>query len=272
MGDEDETYATDIQVYIFPNENEWPWLLTENDVPGASLDGVDPSRATLAQLKFWLKCRGISSTYMTKAQAVDVVTKTLTNTDLMSQPILDPKYPHYTDKKIQRLRQNGDLTESLLQMFPSLKPPTFPSPSEKWEPIGNVSTTTTKYLKLFNEKTIFEYYSVMAEQRDTGFHTRALTRGRQHNAANHVQNVIVCLQDPAKNELVEKGLYVKATVSASMKNARYDTRISLYQFEPMSTKVKIRYAECKCVAGYVSSSRSFKIKASLTFWYSQDHL
>ena len=116
----------------------------------------------------------------------------------MSQPILDPKYPHYTDKKIQKLRQNGGLTDSLLQIFPSLKPPMFPSISEKWEPGNKMSSNTIAYLKMFNEKNIFDYYSVMADQRDTGFHTRALTRGSQHHAAGHVQDITVCLQDPAK--------------------------------------------------------------------------
>lgn len=33
-------------------------LLTENDIPGASLDGKDPTVLNVTQLKRWLVCRG----------------------------------------------------------------------------------------------------------------------------------------------------------------------------------------------------------------------
>jgi len=33
-------------------------LLTESDIPGASLNGKDPRRLNLTQLKRWLSCRG----------------------------------------------------------------------------------------------------------------------------------------------------------------------------------------------------------------------
>jgi len=33
-------------------------LLSENDIPGASLDGKQPSKLNLTQLKRWLACRG----------------------------------------------------------------------------------------------------------------------------------------------------------------------------------------------------------------------
>jgi hypothetical protein len=41
----------------------------------------------------------------------------------MSQTIVDLQYPHFTDKKIMKLRQSGDLNEGILKVFPSLKPP-----------------------------------------------------------------------------------------------------------------------------------------------------
>jgi hypothetical protein len=62
---------------------------------------------------FWFKCRGISSTNMNKAKAVEVVEKAMKNDHLMSQPIVDPQYPHFTDKKIMKLRQSGDLKEGI---------------------------------------------------------------------------------------------------------------------------------------------------------------
>ena len=33
-------------------------LLTENDIPGASLDGKHPSELNITQLRRWLVCRG----------------------------------------------------------------------------------------------------------------------------------------------------------------------------------------------------------------------
>jgi hypothetical protein len=48
---------------------------------------------------------------MNKAKAVEVVEKAMKNDHLMSQPIMDPQYPHFTDKKIMKLRQSGDLNE-----------------------------------------------------------------------------------------------------------------------------------------------------------------
>ena len=65
----------------------------------------------------------------------------------MSQPIVDPQYPHFTDKKIMKLRQSGDLKEGILKVFPSLKPPMFPSKSVKWETSDDISQETSSYLK-----------------------------------------------------------------------------------------------------------------------------
>lgn len=186
---------------------------------------------------------------MNKAKAVEVVEKAMKNDHLMSQPIVDPQYPHFTDKKIMKLRQSGDLKEGILKVFPSLKPPMFPSKSVKWETSDDISQETSSYLKNFDHKTILNYYAVMADQRHTGFHNRALMRGSQHHAAGHVRDLSFCLKDPSEIELIENGLYVLASVQASMKNSQYQTKLSLYQYEPLSRKIKIRYAECTCVAG-----------------------
>ena len=35
-------------------------ILTENDIPGASLNGRNPSSLKNEELKFWLRCRGDS--------------------------------------------------------------------------------------------------------------------------------------------------------------------------------------------------------------------
>ena len=48
-----------------------PVLLTENDIPGASLQGRKPAEMKKADLLFWLRCRGDSCKGMTvKAQLV----------------------------------------------------------------------------------------------------------------------------------------------------------------------------------------------------------
>ena len=173
---------------------------------------------------------------MNKAKAVEVVEKAMKNDHLMSQPIVDPQYPHFTDKKIMKLPQSGDLNEGILKVFPYLKPPMFPSKSVKWETSDDISQETSSYL-------------MMADQRHTGFHNRALMRGSQHHAAGHVRDLSFCLKDPSEIELIENWLYVLASVQASMKNSQYQTKLSLYQYEPLSRKIKIRYAECTCVAG-----------------------
>jgi hypothetical protein len=95
----------------------------------------------------------------------------------------------------------------------------FPSKSVKWETSDDISQETLSYLKNFDHKAILNYYAVMADQRHTGFHKRALMRGRQHHAAGHVRDLSFCLKDPSEIELIENGLYVLASVQASMKKS-----------------------------------------------------
>ena len=46
-----------------------PSFLTEDDIPGSSLNGRDPNRLKNSELKFWLMCRGNSCKGLsTKAQ------------------------------------------------------------------------------------------------------------------------------------------------------------------------------------------------------------
>jgi hypothetical protein len=139
MEDEDDSFSPYKWVRLFPSENEWPWSLSEEDVPGASLERSDPASCSLSTLKTWLKCRGISSTNMNKAKTVEVVEKAMKKDHLMSQTIVDLQYPHFTDKKIMKLRQSGNLNEGILKVFPSLKPPMFPSKSVKWENSDDIS-------------------------------------------------------------------------------------------------------------------------------------
>ena len=46
-----------------------PCVLTEDDIPGSSLDGRDANRLKNSELKFWLKCHGdLRKGLTTKAQ------------------------------------------------------------------------------------------------------------------------------------------------------------------------------------------------------------
>ena len=46
-----------------------PSYLSEEDIPGSSLNGRDPNRLKNSELQFWLKCRGDSCKgLITKAQ------------------------------------------------------------------------------------------------------------------------------------------------------------------------------------------------------------
>ena len=40
------------------NNTTEPTILVESDIPGALLDGRDPSELHVVELKRWLKCRG----------------------------------------------------------------------------------------------------------------------------------------------------------------------------------------------------------------------
>ena len=46
--------------YDLMNNTTEPMILVESDIPGASLDGWDPSKLHVVELKRWLKCRGAS--------------------------------------------------------------------------------------------------------------------------------------------------------------------------------------------------------------------
>ena len=46
-------------------------VLSENDVPGASLNGRKPEELTIPQLKRWLQCRNAS----VKGKKADLVTR-----------------------------------------------------------------------------------------------------------------------------------------------------------------------------------------------------
>ena len=43
--------------------------LTEADIPGASLGGRDPEKFKIAELKFWLRCRGATGLTKLKTKA-----------------------------------------------------------------------------------------------------------------------------------------------------------------------------------------------------------
>ena len=43
--------------------------LTEADIPGASLGGRDPEKFKVAELKFWLRCRGATGLTKLKTKA-----------------------------------------------------------------------------------------------------------------------------------------------------------------------------------------------------------
>ena len=51
---ENDNPETDIN----DDEDDVVLLLTESDIPGASLDGKDPTELNVPQLKRWLTCRG----------------------------------------------------------------------------------------------------------------------------------------------------------------------------------------------------------------------
>ena len=51
------TESESIDAYIINDDEDDIILLTESDIPGASLDGKDPTELNVLQLKRWLACR-----------------------------------------------------------------------------------------------------------------------------------------------------------------------------------------------------------------------
>ena len=51
-------HTTDANELWIDEENLDVILLTETDIPGASLDGKHPTELNVTQLKRWLACRG----------------------------------------------------------------------------------------------------------------------------------------------------------------------------------------------------------------------
>ena len=46
-------------------------VLDEGDIDGASLEGRQPKQLTVQELKYWLSCRGVSTTKLkTKAELI----------------------------------------------------------------------------------------------------------------------------------------------------------------------------------------------------------
>ncbi|CAC5410357.1 unnamed protein product [Mytilus coruscus] len=50
----------DVPLPVLDNPDHFPWVLTEDDIPGASLQGKLPHLLKMSELQFWLRCRGIS--------------------------------------------------------------------------------------------------------------------------------------------------------------------------------------------------------------------
>ena len=58
----DIDYLDDLDVEIdIPKDDLLLLLLTESDIPGASLNGKDPSELNVVQLRQWLACHGAPS-------------------------------------------------------------------------------------------------------------------------------------------------------------------------------------------------------------------
>jgi len=55
LTESDSSTDTDIN----DDEDDVILLLTESDIPGASLDGTDPTKLNIPQLKRWLACGGV---------------------------------------------------------------------------------------------------------------------------------------------------------------------------------------------------------------------
>jgi hypothetical protein len=48
---EDDCFSPYKCARLFPSENEWPWSLSEENVPAASLERSDPASCSLSILK-----------------------------------------------------------------------------------------------------------------------------------------------------------------------------------------------------------------------------
>jgi hypothetical protein len=224
----------------------FPWILTEEDIPGAAIGTRAPSKMTVDELKFWLRCRRISYTGQTKAKLVDTVEKSIPMYDTHSL-LEDPDYPYYTDRKVQLLQTVGQVPEKTLEAFPSLRKPMFPV--NNWEtPFsgGGVKPEITDYIRNFDMKDVYKYFEIMATQRHGEISSRTLNRGAKIHSARFVREITFSLNDPPSNTNINTGLFVKTHVFASMKKTTYEVRLV---FKKNKDVTKITYAFCQCKAG-----------------------
>ncbi|CAG2243310.1 unnamed protein product [Mytilus edulis] len=63
----------DAPLPVLDNPDHFPWVLTEDDIPGASLQGKLPHLLKVPELQFWLRCHGISVAGLNKSQLVSTV-------------------------------------------------------------------------------------------------------------------------------------------------------------------------------------------------------
>lgn len=62
-------------------------------------------------------------------------------------PLFDPDYPNYTDKKIQQLSTTSVLTDEKVEKFPTLKPHLFPV--YDWTKLENATDEIHIFLRSF---------------------------------------------------------------------------------------------------------------------------
>ncbi|VDI63488.1 Hypothetical predicted protein [Mytilus galloprovincialis] len=247
VGDVEQELKFDGPLPVLDNPDHFPWVLTEDDIPGASLQGKLPHLLKVPELQFWLRCRGISVAGLNKSQLVSTVQNILP-VQTKSTPLYDPDYPYYTDKKNQQLT-TSKLTDKIIEKFPTLKPPVFPV--NDWKQLENVTDEINVFISLFTSSELYKYFEVMAKNRGTDLSFRTLSRGAKIFHAGFVKDIVISLQNVAPTtSLVSHGLYIKAFVYASMRKETHEVRIQIKKYDPQNqNKVKITFAVCLCKAG-----------------------
>lgn len=209
--------------------------LTEDDIPGSSLEGREPSHLTNTELRFWLQCRGIQTSKLkTKAALVAKVVKIKED----NLPLIDP-----TPNKeyLQRKRTLAGIPDT--QLLETTVEKTWEKPTTGWtKKLKNLHDFTDMNIRMYERKS-----GKKVDRSNSTLHCslakktceKPEARGYQLFFENYVHEVWVCFKD--------EQVYFKAKCLRSQKTKAEPHAI--WCVLSCTLPYEVFHAYCTCVAG-----------------------
>ena len=216
-------------------ENNISVLLTQDDIPGASLGNQDPKQLTVKQLKFWLSCRG-ARTSGKKDELVARV-KNYNNIPELRDKIVDPDPDKvFTKAKLENMTYNKE-NELGIPSTNNHKFLNFPTSDSEFSenlkilPSFNPGDLYTLAKNSGKNSKKYSHLTVVDKPIDKGFFMKSL-----------VHNLQTCKK--------ENTIYICALCWASMtKSVEYQVKLVVNGLNP-SEKIKCAQCDPKCPARY----------------------